>query len=849
MPWDDASSGVTNISAWQPPIALDDAWVRVNADAHYEKDGQRLRILGVNITGRSAFPSMQDGDAHAKRLARFGYNGVRFHHMEAPWEKANVLIDYASGSSRELSAARLDRLHAFVAALANNGVYTNINLLVSREFQAGDGLGPEISRMEWKDQHVLGFFHPVAFDLHKEFARKLLTAPNPYRGGRPMAQDPAVAFVEIMNENGFLQNWYGGVLDGMPATYRRTLESRWNQWLKSRYADSAAMKQAWGVIDLPLGPSLLRNGDFAAGPSAWVVERHSGAVASVSTPLEFDGGRPALRVEVNAPGSANWHVQINQAALRLESGKVYTVSFWARSAQGGVPLSAQMSRAYGDYGNISGGPSVRLTTDWREYTWVFQSGVDETNARLNFNGFGNLGGAVAMLANVRVQEGGKVGTLPEGRSLENGNVPPVPRVSSTLTPTGAQLRDWIRYLLAAEADYWAGMRQYVKEELGYPGIVFATIISNSPPNTQASQDAIDSHTYWSHPDFPGTQWSAVDWVVNNVSMLTSDSGGTLGLARQRVKGKPHNVTEYQHSHPNTYSSESPLLSAAYGAFQDWDSIWFFEYATGRNEHVTGFFDQSGHAGKLANNLIAAAMFRRGDVQPGREEMTFALTPEREVEIAATRGGAWSIADGSHLGVPAAAALTNRLSLAIGDGAEGRNPALPVPADRLYRSDTGELTWDSRASGRGIVTVTAPRSKLLAGFVALDRLYELGDGVVVSIGATRQQWATFGLSFMEGSLGEGGRALAVVTGDQENTGMVWKDPARRNSVGDRWGGPPVRIEAVPAKLQLPVAASRVKAWRLDGRGQRGEAISVNALAEGRSELSIAGLWCEIEIAPQ
>ena len=844
MPWDDASPGIASIAQWQQAIALDDPWVAVNPDAHYEKNGARVRILGVNITAALAFPSRANADAHAARLARFGYNGVRFHHMEAPWDKQNVLVDYAKGTSRELAAARLDRLHYFVAALARNGVFSDINLLVSREFQPADGLGAEISQMGWKDQHVLGFFNADALALHKEFAQKLLTAPNPHRDGKPLAEDPAVAFVEIMNENGLLQKWYEGVLDIMPAKYRGQLESRWNEWLRARYESGEAMLRTWGAVDVPLADSQLRNGDFAAGSGGgWNIERHETAVAAVTTPGEFTQGKPALRVEVTTPGNANWHVQINQSALRMESGKVYTVSYWARAAAAGVPLSAQVGRAYGDYGTISGGPTVALTTDWRQYSWVFQSTGDENNARVNFNGFGDRR-AVVSLADVRFQAGGKIGGVPDGRTLEAGNVPNVLRTSAALAPTAEQRRDWMRFVFALESTYWTEMRRHIKEDLGYRGIVFATIVSNSPTNTQSAQDAIDSHAYWAHPSFPpGLDFDPVQWTVANVSMLADATGGTLGgLARQRVKGKPHNVTEYQHSSPNTYSSESPLLAAAYGALQDWDSIWFFEYGTSSQEFVSGFFDQSAHPGKMANSLIAAMLFRRGDIAPALNELTFAMTPETEVALAASRGGAWSIADGSHLGVPAALSLISRLSLSTSLDAAGLERIPAAPASRVYRSDTGELTWDASTS-RGLFTASTPRSKVLAGFVAAGKRYDLGDGVSLELGATRQQWATAAVSFVED-----GHALVVLTGDQENTGMLWKDATRR-SVGNQWGRAPVLVEGVTGILTLPASADRVKAWKLDERGQRADALRVSADgASAKVELSGGSLWYEVEIAP-
>ena len=85
-------------------------------------------------------------------------------------------------------------------------------------------------------------------------------------------------------------------------------------------------------------------------------------------------------------------------------------------------------------------------------------------------------------------------------------------------------------------------------------------------------------------------------------------------------------------------------------------------------------------------------------------------PETEARLAATRGGAWSIADGSHLSVPASLALQSRLSLSL-DAAEGSLDQPPTaPAGGKIESDTGELAWDRTRTNQGVVTVNTARTK-------------------------------------------------------------------------------------------------------------------------------------------
>lgn len=851
MPWNDASAGITNLQSWQPVAAGAEGWVTTTADGRYELSGQRIRFLGVNVTSADCFPPHDRAEAHAARLAKFGFNAVRFHHMEAPWDKANVLVDYAAGTSRTLAAARLERLHYFVAKLAEKGIYTNINLLVSREFQPTDGLGAEITQLGWKDQHVLGFFHDGALGLHKEYATALLTAPNPHRGGTPLGEDPAVAFVEIQNENGLAQKWYEGVLDDLPAPYAQALQARWNAWLKSTYTSTSALLTGWGAVDEPPGPNRLLNGDFSADLTSWnTIEQHSGAAATTTVTTDFDT-KPALRIAVTTAGTAGWHVQFTQSNLALVAGQTYTLSFWAKAADA-TPLTAALTRTGPtDYSSVTSPINTTLGINWQQYSMTFQAAATENSVRLVFNGFGNRL-ATVWLADVQFFEGGKIGGLPEGATLETSTIPTVLRNPSAGSATAGQTRDWFEFMFDAEKTYWDAMKAHIVSTLGYPGIVWGTIISNSPPNTQAGLDAMDSHAYWQHPQFlEGLDWDPEHWTVTNTSMVNSPASNTLtGIARQRVKGYPHNVTEYQHSSPNTYASEGPLLAAAFGALQDWDSLWMFDYSTGTSEFVTGHLNHAGHPGKMANNLLAACLFRRGDVRPARRDYTMALTPAQEVELARTRGRAWLVADGALLDVPATLAFESRVSLDIGADAAGLPDVPAAPAGSVITADTEEIRWDTSLPNQGVVTIDTPRTKAVVGFVA-GRSFDLG-GVVIAPGTTRQNWCTIGLSLTTGQsflAPAGAQGFIVTTGDLENTGQVWKDSSR-NSVGTRWGSAPTLIEVVPATITLPVAANRVTVWALDGSGQRGTPVAVrDSGGRAQFDLGVSGttLWYEFAIS--
>ena len=245
LPWNDAAPAVTDFSAMNTAIGTN----RVAADSygHFVVNGRRIRFLGVNFAGDSPFMPTNNADAVAARLAKFGLNAIRFHHMDASWAYNGGLLAYTATTSTNFNPAQLDLVHYLVSRLKAHGIYSDINLLVGRQYETADGLGPEVAGMDWKDSHILGYFYDPALVLHKDYATKLLTPTNKFTG-LPLAKDPAVAFVEIINENGVIQKWLEGALDQLAARYATNLQARWNSWLVARYTNDAAMLLAWGGL-------------------------------------------------------------------------------------------------------------------------------------------------------------------------------------------------------------------------------------------------------------------------------------------------------------------------------------------------------------------------------------------------------------------------------------------------------------------------------------------------------------------------------------------------------------------------------------------------------------------------
>ncbi len=848
MPWDHAGPEVADLSDWSPNPAGRWGHVRVDREGRltYERrNRERVRFFGVNMTAAAAFPEKRDAPKIAARMASFGINAVRFHHLEAPWSEINIFKGRGAENTRDLDEEALDRLMYFIAELRRHGIYTNMNLLTSRRFRAADGLPEEVEDIDWKLAHVAAMYHPRMIELQKDYARALLTHRNPHTS-RTLAEDPAVAMVEIHNENGLIHAWLGGDLDRLPEPLLQPLQQRWNEWLADRYDDRDDLAESWQARKQEPGEAIAINGNFDRGTSRWFLERHEGADARLKrhTP---DDEPPYIEVEVQKTGSAFWHVQLTRPGLSVDEGQIYTLSFEA-SADRHRDMIIELSQAHDPWDAIGLSTGLELKQEWQAYHYTFVVRQNNRNARINFTGLGLEPGTIR-LRRVELRPGGAVGMKPDW-DPEQGTVPLLRRDGNTPWTAPAE-DDFTSFLWEVERDYWQTMQQYLRDQLNVKALLLGTVLGCSTPHVQEGMDAFNAHGYWQHPRFPGRAWDPDEWHVTNQSMVSNQGGPLASMALRRVKDHPFLVTEYNHAAPNTYSSEAPLLAAAYAAYQDWDGLFLFDYASDLDwdaGRIQGFFAIGQHPTKMANLPAAAAMFRRGDVSPAGRTSTVQLSAEKERELIRRYGRAWNVLDASALGMPRYLPLTSATAIELTDGRANRNsPSFAEPPrSSVYATDTDELKWDLARQGKGVVTVDTPRSMAVIGYSS-DRRYDLGD-VTIRPGRNSQGWSTIALTVLEGGFYGSGRALMVATGKAANTDMKWTSD-EQSSVGADWGRKPSRVEVIPARVELPVRARQVRAWALDERGKRKGEMRIDDRGNGRSAIEPGSrydtIWYEIE----
>lgn len=409
MPWDDSlSNSVANVTS----VSSDPARVTVS-NGRLTASGEPFRFFGINL---SLLPPKNDalyGDVAEKmaaRLASLGVKCVRIHVDRLAEDGGLFETDWVT-----LNPVQLDLYDYFVARLKAHGIYTYINLHVIRKY-------PGYSTENFGSVHfkAVDLYMPELITYQKEFSETFLTHTNIYTG-MTYAEDPSIAFVEINNENGLIDQWRLGLFSaGIDAGYLGELELQWNDWLSEKYITNAALAAAWvpDSAGQDYGKELVANGTFLGTDiSPWQVQVSSPAAATWQVVSNgAPDGSNALEIDVDTAVGDAWRVQAYYSGLSVTAGQSYTVSFWGRSE---TPRSAtiRLFRAASPYGALSSSSVIHLDSQWRKYTTVITATETENYARIDLTGLATQTGVVS-IAHFSTQTGnllqGPQWSLPEG---------------------------------------------------------------------------------------------------------------------------------------------------------------------------------------------------------------------------------------------------------------------------------------------------------------------------------------------------------------------------------------------------------------------------------------------------
>lgn len=216
----DAADSAADMSALLKAPAGRDGFLRCDGERLVDGRGDAVRLNGVNLTGRGNFPAHDEADRLAAHFARLGLNCVRLHYFDTvaysnSFQKPVPCLFTREASGRQVIDGKMrDRLEYLIAALKRRGIFVNLNLHVARELGPADGV-PKTAKFN----RGTDFFNRTLIDAKKAYAREILRRVNPYTG-LALADDPAMALVELNNENALMQVYWSNTLQDQGADPR-----------------------------------------------------------------------------------------------------------------------------------------------------------------------------------------------------------------------------------------------------------------------------------------------------------------------------------------------------------------------------------------------------------------------------------------------------------------------------------------------------------------------------------------------------------------------------------------------------------------------------------------------------
>lgn len=380
------------------------------------------------------------------------------------------------------------------------------------------------------------------------------------------------------------------------------------------------------------------------------------------------------------------------------------------------------------------------------------------------------------------------------------------------------------FLTDVEKTFFTDMGDFLKQDLGVKSLVIGnadhTYWIPSQPMLRANSllDFVDGHVYWQHPAI---------WGRRNTPMVDEPLRSTIvKLSRSPLLGRPYTVSEVNHPNPNEYGAEMIPILAAYAAFQDWDGIYLytFEPKTGPDyqHYVPDEFDITLDPVKMSQMPVGALIFARADVRAAETVVGRSYTA---AQVNETMRLPESERPNFTPGMPRSLPLRHGSRIESLEGAPtgAFGPEVSPP----YLSDTGELAWHLEAGKHGVVTIDAPRTQALVGFVRDNH-----PATRHLAAELRNEFAVITLSSLTADpIRRSNRLLLTTCARWQNTGAKWND---RRTLWTDMGHEPTVIEPVEGWLMFREldGAVALKATPLDGSEKPiGEPIEGRRLEDG------------------
>jgi hypothetical protein len=225
------SSGI-NLRGLNEKTAGDGGFIAVNgAQFVHSKTGEPVRFWAVNGPSGKSRDDLQN---EARMLAKHGVNLVRIHHR------------YFDAKG-EVDPAEVRHAIDIVDTMKAEGIYSHFSIYFPIWFQPKSDT-PWLEGYDGRKVPFAALFFNKDFqERYREWWKGLLLTPNPSTGAR-LVDDPAVAGLEILNEDSYLFWTFNA--GAIPDPELRLLETQFGNWLTGKYGSINAALQAWGGLKI-----------------------------------------------------------------------------------------------------------------------------------------------------------------------------------------------------------------------------------------------------------------------------------------------------------------------------------------------------------------------------------------------------------------------------------------------------------------------------------------------------------------------------------------------------------------------------------------------------------------------
>ena len=216
-------------------VAGQHGFIRLSKDGEgfVRGDGEPIRFWGGCTYVQRLARERKDQavlEHHARFLAKRGVNIVRLHGSIYSKESGSKVTD--------VDENELDEIYRLVAAMKKSGIYSVISPYWAVQAHAQKDWG--VAESGNGNLTALLFFDPALQQGYKAWLRRIYAEVNPYTG-IPLAKDPAVAIIQIQNEDSLLF-WTMQSVQGQALANLRTL---FGQWVLKKYRSFDKAMESW----------------------------------------------------------------------------------------------------------------------------------------------------------------------------------------------------------------------------------------------------------------------------------------------------------------------------------------------------------------------------------------------------------------------------------------------------------------------------------------------------------------------------------------------------------------------------------------------------------------------------